>query len=264
MGKNPAFQFYPSDWTRDLDDQDLELEGAWIRICCRLFWAHGKATKSLKEWSNILRTHPNKTGVILKTLLTKNICSGEFLDNQNITIISRRMVRDYEISQIRSEVGKLGGNPGLNKIKKNRQILLNQTNNQNDQSSSSSSISSTTYKDNKKEIGKKEVATLPGFISEDIWIAFIEMRNKLKAPLTDHAKQLIFKKLGNFKKDGSNPDDILNQSIENGWKGLFPLKNNGGGYGRQGITGSPGRSGEKTSRARSDEQPYPVDLECNE
>lgn len=125
MSKNPAFQFYPSDWTRDLDDQDLEIEGAWIRICCRLWWSDekGKATKSLREWSNILRTHPNKTGVILKTLLEKGIATGEYLDNQNITIISRRMVRDYEISSIRREVGKLGGNPGLMKIKDN---LVNQ------------------------------------------------------------------------------------------------------------------------------------------
>lgn len=125
MGKNPAFQFYPSDWTRDLDDQDLEIEGAWIRICCRLWWnsTKGTATKDLTEWSNILRTHPNKTRVILKTLLEKGIAGGVFLDNQNITITSRRMVRDQEISLIRQTVGKLGGNPGLIKIKEN---LLNQ------------------------------------------------------------------------------------------------------------------------------------------
>lgn len=78
MGKNPAFQFYPSDWTRDLDDEELETEGAWIRICCRLWWSEtkGEMTKSLLEWSRILRTHPNKTGVILKTLLRKRIADG--------------------------------------------------------------------------------------------------------------------------------------------------------------------------------------------
>ena len=139
MGKNPAFQFYPSDWTRDLDDQDLEVEGAWIRICCRLWWSQGKATKTLREWSNILRTHPNKTGVILKTLLTKSICGGEYLDNQNITIISRRMVKDIKLSEVRRAVGSMGGNPILKKIDV---VLDNQTDNQNPTPSSSTLLSS--------------------------------------------------------------------------------------------------------------------------
>jgi hypothetical protein len=141
MGKNPAFQFYPSDWTRDLDDHPLEIEGAWIRICCRLWWSEtrGKATKSLKEWSRILRNSEKKSQKIINFLLTKHICDGQALDNQNITIISRRMVKDFAISQIRREVGKLGGNPGLKKVKDN---LDNQTIKQKRQSSSSSSSSS--------------------------------------------------------------------------------------------------------------------------
>lgn len=140
MGKQPAFLFYPGDWTRDLDDQDLILEGAWIRICCRLWWSpiRGQAKKNLTEWSYILRTHPNKTKVILKTLLQKGIATGEYLDNQNITIISRRMVKDSRISELRRDVGKLGGNPGLKKIREN---LVNQTPNQKCQSSVSVSVS---------------------------------------------------------------------------------------------------------------------------
>jgi len=121
MGKNPAFQFYPSDWTRDLDDQDLEVEGAWIRICCRLWWSEkrGEASKPLQEWARILRKSERKTKEIFQILLDKHIASGSVLDNQNITIISRRMVRDFEISELRKRVGKLGGNPGLKKIQNN-------------------------------------------------------------------------------------------------------------------------------------------------
>lgn len=139
MGKNPAFQFYPGDWTRDLDDQDLEVEGAWIRICCRLWWSDtpGEMTKPLKEWARILRKTEKKTTKIFQILFEKRIASGSVLDNQNITIISRRMVRDAEISKLRREVGKLGGNPEL---KKNMKNLDNQTFNQNLTPSSSTSI----------------------------------------------------------------------------------------------------------------------------
>jgi len=125
MGKNPCFLFYPSDWTRDLDDQDLEVEGAWIRILCRLWWSEkrGEATKPLREWARILRKTEQKTMKIFQILIEKHLADGDVLDNQNVTIISRRMVRDFEISQIRKTVGKLGGNPGLKKINEN---LVNQ------------------------------------------------------------------------------------------------------------------------------------------
>lgn len=154
MGKNPAFLFYPSDWTRDLDDLDLEIEGAWIRILCRLWWSpeRGQTTKSLKEFARILRKTEKKTLKILQILIKKEVASGDLLDNQNITIISRRMIKDVKISKIRQEVGKLGGNPGLLKIKEKRKNLVNQTDNQNDQSSVSVSVSSSVSNNNIKDI----------------------------------------------------------------------------------------------------------------
>ena len=141
MGKNPAFQFYPNDWTRDLDDLDLEIEGAWIRILCRLWWSEnrGESTRSLRDWTKILRKTEKKTLKILQILIEKHVASGSILDNQNITIISRRMMEDERIRHIRQEVGKLGGNPELLKKKK---VLDNQTLKQKPTPSSSSSSSS--------------------------------------------------------------------------------------------------------------------------
>ena len=53
---------------------------------------------------------------------------------------------------------------------------------------------------------------------------FESFRKKIKAPLTERAKELL---LGNLKKLSVNPDEqieILNQSILNGWKGVFELR----------------------------------------
>lgn len=141
MSKSPAFQFYPSDWQRDLDDYPLEIEGAWIRICCRLYWTGGTATKTLDEWCRILRENKRKTLQIFDFFLAKNICD---LDNQNgsITITSRRMVRDAHIRKIRIEAGKMGGNPSLKRTEKelkNTEVLLNQNEEQKPTPSSSSS-----------------------------------------------------------------------------------------------------------------------------
>ena len=55
---------------------------------------------------------------------------------------------------------------------------------------------------------------------------FLEFRKKLKSPMTEHAVKLM---LGNLDKLSSNDNEkieVLNQSIVNGWKGLFAVKNN--------------------------------------
>jgi len=68
MGKSPAFQFYPNDWLRDMEEYPLEINGAWIVILCKLWWSEtrGEVTKSLEEWSRILREKKKKTREIFE------------------------------------------------------------------------------------------------------------------------------------------------------------------------------------------------------
>ena len=106
MSKNPAFQFYPNDWSRDLEEHPLEIEGAWIRICCKLWWStkRGSVTRALQQWSRILRESLEKTLYILQYIQAENIgyvtpplqkFSSENLDgNVLVTVESRRMTRD--------------------------------------------------------------------------------------------------------------------------------------------------------------------------
>ncbi len=70
-----------------------------------------------------------------------------------------------------------------------------------------------------------DVFLLPEWINPETWMAFLEMRKSKKDVPTEYAKRLIIKKLDGFRKLGQSPDDVLNQSIENGWKGVFELKN---------------------------------------
>lgn len=62
---------------------------------------------------------------------------------------------------------------------------------------------------------------LPDWIPADAWAGFVEMRKKLKKPLTDAAAKLIIKKLDEFRTAGQNVETILNNSVENGWIGVF-------------------------------------------
>ena len=96
MGKAPAFQFYVMDWSRDLEEHPLEIEGAWIRICCKLHWTAGELTKTHEQWARILRVDLGKTNEILGYLQQEGICDIVTDDNKKVTVISRRMKKEYK------------------------------------------------------------------------------------------------------------------------------------------------------------------------
>lgn len=82
-------------------------------------------------------------------------------------------------------------------------------------------------KNTKKEKAQEEdlFDDLPNWLDKDSWKGYLEMRTLKKSPPTPHAINLAIKKLYEFKKQGYNPNDILDQSTLNGWTGLFTPKN---------------------------------------
>ena len=54
---------------------------------------------------------------------------------------------------------------------------------------------------------------------------FLEMRKQTKSKMTDRAIKLMLNKLDELASNDNDKIKILNQSIMNGWKGLFPLNN---------------------------------------
>lgn len=85
---------------------------------------------------------------------------------------------------------------------------------------------------NKKERKKEE--TYNDIISsytknEDLkeaLVEFIKMRKNIKSPMTNRALKLLLTSLDKLASNETIKIDILNQSILNNWKGVFPLKDN--------------------------------------
>ena len=71
---------------------------------------------------------------------------------------------------------------------------------------------------------KKDMVPLPAWIDKETWDGYLEMRGKIHSPPTAHAQELVIKALERFRAEGMDPKEILNQSIMNGWRGVFPLK----------------------------------------
>ena len=138
--------------------------------------------------------HYNKTFEILLTKdLAIKMVINTILDNINRDAEKREKQRKAS-----SLNGKLGGRP------------KNQEKQQ-----------STTTKNEKKE---KNII-LPDFIKADLWSEFLAMRKKLKAPNTEMALNRILKKLEAFEQQNiGNGTLSIENSIENGWKGVFEPK----------------------------------------
>jgi len=111
MGKNPVLPLYVLDWMRDLEEHSLEIEGAWIRICCRLHHAEpkGKLTKTLGQWAKILRVSKRKTMSILQYIKDEKIgeITGNLTEpNDSLTVACRRMVKEAkekELNRLRQQ-----------------------------------------------------------------------------------------------------------------------------------------------------------------
>ena len=57
-------------------------------------------------------------------------------------------------------------------------------------------------------------------------LAFVQFRKDIKKPMTDRAIDLLIGKLKRMSSDIGVQVEIINQSIINGWQGIFPLKEN--------------------------------------
>jgi len=66
---------------------------------------------------------------------------------------------------------------------------------------------------------------LPEDLPAGLWEEFKKHRKLLKSPMTPYAEERAFAKLERLKLEGYNPIDVINNSIDGGWKGLFPIKN---------------------------------------
>lgn len=89
--------------------------------------------------------------------------------------------------------------------------------------SDTSVIRQTTLKGMRKTCGVSAVE-LPTWIAADTWLDFEQMRKAIRKPMTPAASRLTIQKLDELRQQGEDPQRVLEQSIQNSWVGVFPLK----------------------------------------
>jgi hypothetical protein len=87
--------------------------------------------------------------------------------------------------------------------------------------------------DNKQQIKIKDnaqpekmvaVVILPEWINNELWEDFKQFRKELKKPMTELMQKKMINRLEKMRSEGQNVEDVLNQSMANGWQGVFEIK----------------------------------------
>lgn len=119
MSKIPSFQFYPSDWRSDPGVQSLSFHdrGVWFEILCLMHESQQRGKLILNDkpmseeaLSRLLGLDKQQLTKTLATLVEYGVAS---VCPDTGALMSRRMVRDEALRSVRSQCGKLGGNPNL-------------------------------------------------------------------------------------------------------------------------------------------------------
>lgn len=76
----------------------------------------------------------------------------------------------------------------------------------------------------KRPSAPQTAVDVPDWIDGDAWAGFAEMRKASRFPLTKRAAESIIAKLDDYRRQGQDPADVLDQSTRSGWRDVYPLK----------------------------------------
>jgi len=78
----------------------------------------------------------------------------------------------------------------------------------------------------------KPIIEIPSWLNKDLWEEFKQHRKTMKKPMTELSQKKTINQLEKMMKDGEDVEAVINQSIANGWQGIFPNKSQGGVNGK--------------------------------
>jgi hypothetical protein len=243
--KRPSFQFYPSDWRKDMALQSccVAARGLWIDVMCIAHECepYGHLTVNGKPMTAAqVGRHTGLTERECAKLLDELEQAGVLSRTEQGAIYSRRMVRDEDLRQRRAEGGKAGSEHGHKgaehghkggRPKSGRGVSEHPLDPPPSSSSSSSSSISSSDEEEKtppaalpaaKAPAKKVPADVQLLLDEGVplqvaedWLA---VRKKHRAPLTATAMDGLRREC---IKAGMTATQAVTMAAERGWRGFF-------------------------------------------
>lgn len=264
--KRPSFQFYPSDWRKDMALQSCSVaaRGLWIDMLCIAHECapYGHLTVNGKPMKPAqIGRHTGLTERECAKLVAELLDAGVVSRSADGSLFSRRMVRDEDLRNRRAEGGKAGAEHGIKGAEHGAKggrpaagrgvsepplepPLAAKTEPPLKPPPSSSSSSSSSEENGgippeppARRRARPDPAhdPLPPWVDATAWDGWETMRRAIRKPLTPAARRLAVAELARLRDAGHDPTEVLRQSTFRSWAGLFPLRpdaapTNGGGH----------------------------------
>ena len=122
MAKQPYIPLYIGDWEQDTNCLSPLAEFALLKLTFKLFKSEkrGVFIANIRTLSVLFKSSLVETKTIFQELIDNNILNVSLIEEDKFEIISRRMIREATISEIRSESGGLGGRGNKANKKQNK------------------------------------------------------------------------------------------------------------------------------------------------
>ncbi|GHC04256.1 helix-turn-helix domain-containing protein [Providencia stuartii] len=188
--------------------------------CCypsiqRLVKDTGLDKKTISKWINLMI----EDGLISDTGERKG-------PTKRVRVLRLNIDAEYTQKRDDTEKGNIPKNGSLN-APKNGSLNVPKNGSLNVPKNGSQNQSLETNNEPKKKGFDAKKESIPDWLDREIWFNWIDYRNEIKKPLkTKKTFELQVKFLLQCLEEGYSPEEIINQSITNGWQGLFKPKNN--------------------------------------
>lgn len=206
--KNVCRVFFHLIFTANYKDQNFK--GLIIK--------RGQKVVSLKNLANEVDISVQQLRTTLNKLKSTNEITSQ--STNGFTIIT---LQNYDLYQGQEKEN----NKQNNKVDNNK--ITNQQQTDNKPITTIKEIK----KERKKEINKKTKAKkdffgfdIPNFIDKKNLEDFIENRKAIKKPVTENVMKRLLPQLEKLHEQGQDVNECLNQSIVNGYVGVFPVNKN--------------------------------------
>lgn len=205
----PYMPLYIDDYEADTAHLTIAEDGAYNRLLRLLWRTPGCSIPDDDEWVfRRMRAASDEDRAIVLSVL------DEFFERKNGRIFSPRLAREHkkvdETSRRRSKAGKMGGRPRAIENKGKTQKP--------GKSREKAGPKHPEPEPDSNPLTPFEILSdvLKPAVAED----FIAHRREIKKPLTERAAKAMVGRL----RDHPNPNAVVNESIANGWQGVFPDK----------------------------------------
>jgi len=210
--KDPAFLFYPNDWLGGTMGMTFEEKGCYIELLMMQFNRGPFSEAHAKQVLSIC------FDVAWPMLKQKFQTDGQVFWNERLQVEIEKRQRFTESRRLNAKRDKQQIEDNEHKHKHMLEHMGNRNINENENI-------------NKEEDEPKKVIHQVNTLELDAlmvgsWGEWIDYRKKIRKPLKEISWKKAYHQLMEMSGgDASIAKKIINQSIANGWQGLFPLKN---------------------------------------